>query len=69
MVLLDDLPSADHGGSRGALVLPSQGVRHDELAELLDEAVIAPEVVIALGRWRLEADLARFGQPAEVPRS
>ena len=25
-------------------------VRHDELAELLDEAVVAPEVVIAFGR-------------------
>ena len=52
-----DMTGADDGAAGGAFVLAGERVRHDELAELLDKAVIATQVVIALGRWRLETDL------------
>src|SRR3989442_240858 len=43
------LPGADDGGARGALVHPRQRIGHHELAELLNEAMVAPQIVIALG--------------------
>ena len=54
--LARDLTGTDDGGACGAFVLAGEGIRHDELAELFDEAVVAAEVVIALGRGGLEAD-------------
>ena len=45
------------GGTRGTLVLAGQGVRHDQLAELLDKPMVAPQVVVTLGSGRLETHL------------
>ena len=39
------------------LTLAGKRVGHDELAELLDKAVVAAQVVITLGRRRFETDL------------
>ena len=43
-----------------------EGVGHDELAELLDKAMVAPEVVIALGRRRSKADLDQVAGRQQV---
>ena len=52
-----DLLGSDDGGAGRAPSLAGNGVGHDQLAELLHEVMIAAEVVVPLGRGRLEADL------------
>jgi len=52
-----DLAGADDGGAGCTFVGTGQGVGHDELTKLFDEAVVAAQVVMAFRRRGMEADL------------
>lgn len=47
---------ANDGRASGSLIDAGQSVAHHQLAKLLNEAIVAAQVVIAGGRRRLETD-------------
>ena len=61
-----DLHGADDSGAGCTLSLAGHGVGHNHLTELLDEAVIATEIVITLWRRGIEADLDELAAGQEV---
>lgn len=54
------LARANDGSASGTAFDARQRVGHDQLAELLDKAMVAAKVVVALRSRRMEADPDRF---------
>ena len=59
--LARDLTGADDRRAGRAFILPGERIGHDELAELFDKAVVAAEVVIALGCRGFKTDFDELG--------
>src|SRR5207247_9815773 len=63
-----DLSCADEGRPRRAFVYTSQRIGHHQLTELFDETVVAPQVVVALRRWRFEAHRDYVARRQQIPK-